>query len=101
MLSWIGNALKGAVSWLGEGIVSILSWLLSGVLSVLSRFLRAAGGIFDLLDAIWNFFVGIKDSIVNMVSVFFPWIPAEVLTVITLGLFAVLLAGIVKRVRGK
>lgn len=101
MLNWIGNALKGAVSWLGEGIVSILSWLLSGVLSVLSRVLQAAGGIFDLLDAIWNFFVSIKDSIVNMVSVFFPWIPVEVLTVITLGLFAVLLAGIVKRVRGK
>lgn len=101
MLSWIGGALKNAVSWLGEGIVSILSWLLSGVLSVLSRVLRAAGGIFDLLDAIWNFFVSIKDSIVNMVSVFFPWIPVEVLTVITLGLFAVLLAGIVKRVRGK
>lgn len=101
MLSWIGNALKGAVSWFGEGFVSILSWLLSGVLSVLSRVLRAFMGIFDLLDAIWNFFVSIKDALLNMVSIFFPWVPAEVLTVITLGLFAVLVAGIVKKVRGK
>lgn len=101
MLSWIGDALKGAVSWVGDGIVSILSWLLSGVLSVLSKVIRAVGGIFDLLDALWGFFVGIKDSILSLLSAFFPWIPPEVFAVISLGLFAVLLAGIVKKVRGK
>lgn len=101
LLGWLGDALKGAISFLGEGVVSILSWLLSGVLSVLTKVLNAAGGIFDLLDAIWGFFVSIKDSILGLLPAFFPWIPAEVMTVITLGLFAVLLAGIVKRVRGK
>ena len=101
MLNWLGDALKGAVSFLGEGVVSILSWLLSGVISVISKILEAGGGIFDVLDALFGFFVSIKDSVLGLIPAFLPWIPAEVVTVISLGLFAVLLAGIVKQVRGK
>lgn len=101
MLSWIGDALKSAASWLGQGLSSILSWLLSGVISVLSKVLAASDGIFDLLDSLFGFFISIKDAIVSLLLVVFPWVPPEVMTVITLGLFAVLLAGIVKQVRGK
>lgn len=97
MLNWLGDALMG----LGEGLASLLSWVFSGLLSVVTKVLSAAGGVFDLLDALWGFFVGIKDSLLGLVAVFFPWIPPEVLTVISLGLFSVLLAGIVKKVRGK
>ena len=97
MLNWIGSALHG----LGEGISSILAWLFSGVISVITKCLNAAGGIFDLLDALWGFFVSIKDVLIGLLSLFFPWIPPEVLTVVGLGLFAILLAGIVKKVRGK
>lgn len=97
MLNWLGDALMG----LGEGLASLLSWLFSGLISVVTKALSAAGGVFDLLDALWGFFVGIKDSLLGLVSVFFPWVPSEVLTVISLGLFAVLLASIVKKVRGK
>lgn len=97
MLNWLGDALMG----LGEGLASLLSWMFSGLLSVVTKVLSAAGGVFDLLDALWGFFVGIKDSILGLVSVIFPWIPPEVMTVVSLGLFAVLLAGIVKKVRGK
>ncbi|MEA4934755.1 MAG: hypothetical protein VB071_14400 [Lawsonibacter sp.] len=101
MFKWIGDALSGAVSVIGEGLSKVLSWLISGLLSVISKILSAFGGIFDLLDALWGFFVGIKDAILNLLSAFFPWIPPEVVTVISLGLFAVLLAGIIKKVRGK
>lgn len=101
MLDWLGSALGNAASALGEGVVSILSWLLSGLISVVTKILDAAGGIFDLLDALWGFFVSIKDSLLGLLPAFFPWIPAEVLTVISLGFFAILLAGIVKKVRGK
>lgn len=96
-MDWLGSALSG----LGEGLVSILSWLFSGVLSVLAKILRAAGGIFDLLDSLWGFFVSIKDALLGLLTVFFPWVPAEVITVISLGFFAVLLAGIVKKVSGR
>ena len=97
MLDWLGSALQG----LGEGVVSILSWLFSGVISVITKCLDAAGGIFDLLDALWGFFVSIKDALLGLLPAFFPWIPADVSAVISLGLFAILLAGIVKKVRGK
>lgn len=101
MLDWLGDAITGVASFLGEGVASLLSWLLSGVISVITKILSAADGIFDLLDALFGFFVSIKDSTLGLISVFFPWIPVEVLTVITLGFFAILLAGIVKKVSGK
>lgn len=101
MFAWIGSAIKGVASALGDGIASILSWLLSGVLSVLSKIIRAFGGVFGLLDAIWNFFVGIKDVFLELLGAFFPWIPEDVMTVITLGVGAVLISGLIKAVRGK
>lgn len=101
MLKWIGSALKGVASFVGEGIASVLSWLLSGVLSVLGKILRAFGGVFALLDAIWDFFVGIKDVFLELVGAFFPWVPEDVITVVSLGLLAVLLAGVIRAVRGK
>lgn len=101
MFKWIGNAIKGVASAVGDGIASILSWLLSGLLSVLSKILRAFGGAFGLLDAIWDFFVEIKDTFIDLLAAFFPWIPEDVLTVLTLGLVAVLLAGVIRAIRGK
>ena len=101
MLDWLGDAITGVASFLGEGVASLLSWLLSGIISVITKILSAADGIFDLLDALFGFFVSIKDATLGLIAVFFPWIPAEVQTVITLGFFAILLAGIVKKVSGK
>lgn len=101
MLSWLGDAISGIASTLGGGIASLLSWLLSGVIGVISKLLSAAVGIFDVLDALFGFFVSIKDTVLELLGLFFPWIPAEVMTVLSLGFFAVLLAGIVKKVSGK
>lgn len=101
MFKWIGSAFKSVASAVGDGIASILSWLLSGLLSVLSKILRALGGVFGLLDAVWDFFVGIKDTFLALLGVFFPWIPEDVLTVLTLGLVAVLLSGVIIVVRRK
>ncbi len=96
-MEWLGDAI-GAI---GSGIGSLLSWLFSGVISVVSRVIRAVGGIFDLLDAVFNFFFGLKDTALNLLGVLFPWIPADVMGVISKGLMAILLAGIIRKVRGK
>lgn len=101
MLKWIGDALASTASWLGQGVASLLNWLLSGLISLATKVLDAAGGIFDLLDSLFGFFTSVKDALVGLLQVVFPWVPPEVMTVITYGLFAVLLAGIVKQVRGK
>lgn len=96
-MEWLGDA----ISAIGSGIGSLLSWLFSGVISVVSKVIRAVGGIFDVLDAVFNFFFGLKDTALNLLGALFPWIPAEVLSVISLGVLAILLASIVKKVRGK
>lgn len=101
MLNWLSESLQSVGSWLGEGVASILSWILSGLISVVAKILSAAGGIFDLLNAIWDFFVSIKDATLGLLPTFFPWIPAEIMTMISLALIAVLLAAIIKKVRGK
>lgn len=101
MLTWLGDAIAGVAAAFGDGVGSLLSWLLSGLIGVITRVINAAGGIFDLLDALFGFFVSIKDTVLGLLGVFFPFIPSEVLSVIGFGLFAVLLAGIVKKVSGK
>ena len=100
MLDWVSEAFQGAVSFIGESLVKILDWLLSGIVSVLTKAIDAADGVFDVLNSLWNFFVSIKDLLLNLFSVLFPFVPPEVFSVVSLGLFAVLLAGIVKKVRG-
>lgn len=96
-MEWLGNA----ISAIGSGIGSLISWLFSGLISVVSKVIRAVGGIFDLLDAVFDFFFGLKDTVVDLVGVLFPWIPSDVLAAISLGILSIVLAGIVKKVRGK
>lgn len=101
MFKWIGNAVGNIASWLGDGIGSLFNWLFGGIGIVLTKLIDAANGFWDVLDSLWNFAVGFKDSLFGMFTVFFPFVPESVLAVISLGLLAVLLAGIYKRVRGK
>ena len=96
-MEWLGDVLNV----IGSGIGSLLSWLFSGLISVVSRVIRAVGGIFDLLDSLFNFFFGLMNTALNLLDTLFPWIPADVMAVISMGVLAILLAGIVKKVRGK
>ena len=78
----------------------VLSWLLGGINTVLSKLVEASRVFWDLLDAIWDFLVGFKDSLLSLFSAWFPWIPAEVTAALSLALLAVVIAGVYKRVRG-
>jgi len=100
MINWITGVVKDIGAWLGDGVASFFEWLLGGVSVVFEKIIDAAGGFWDVLDSIWNFAVGFKDSIFGLFTTLFPFVPAPVLSVISLGLVAVLIAGIVKKVRG-
>lgn len=100
MLSWIGQAVSSIGSWLGSGISSFFSWLLSGFNVVLSKLIDAAGVLWDLLDSLWDFAMGFKDSILDLFSSFFPFVPPEVTFVFSMALVAVVVAGFYKKVRG-
>ena len=99
MLNWISNAVSSVAEWLGSGVGKFVEWILGGLSDVFSPILDAAGGLWDLIDSLWNFAAGFFGSITGLVGVLFPFIPAPVATVIELGLLAVLIAGIVKAVK--
>ena len=100
MLSWISNAVGDISGWLGEGLGSLFHWLLGGLETILTKIVYALDTFWSLLDAVWDFAVGMINSIMELFDVFFPFMPAEVTTVISLALLAAVIAGLYKRVRG-
>ena len=100
MFKWLGDALSSIGSSVGEGVASLLSWLFSGLISVLTKVVRAGEGLWDLLGAILDFFMSVIDAITGLIPAFFPFVPEEVSAVIVAGLFAVLIAGIIKWKKG-
>lgn len=101
MLTWINNAVSNISSWFGSGVSSIFKWLFSGIETILTKVINAADSLWGLLDAIWDFGVGLVQSLMHLFSVFFPFLPAEVTVVISMALLASAIAGIYKRVRGR
>lgn len=101
MLEWIGNAVGSIGSWLGSGIGKFFGWLFGGVEVIVTKVINAARTFWDLLDSIWNFGVGLINSILDLFAAFFPFLPPEVSTVISLAFIAVLVSGIYKKVSGK
>ncbi len=101
MLDWISNAAGSIGSWLGSGIGSFFNWILGGLNIVLTKVIDAARTFWELLDSIWNFGVGLIDSLLELFSAFFPFVPPEVSSAISLAFIAVLVAGIYKKVSGK
>lgn len=99
MFGWIADTVGSIGEWLGDGIASFFDWLLGGIVTVLTAIVDAAASFFDVLDALWDFAVGFKDNLFGLFTAFFPFVPEAVVTVISLGLLAVLIAGIVKKVR--
>lgn len=99
MGDWLSRAVSSIGSWLGGGLSSFFNWLLGGIITIVTMIIDAAAGFWDVLEAIWDFAVGFKDSIFDLIGAFFPFIPEPVMTVLSLGLLAILIAGIVRKVR--
>lgn len=100
MFNWLGDALSSVGSWFGEGVSSLISWLFSGLISVLTKVVRSGEGLLDVIEAIFNFFRSAINSVTGLIPMVFPFVPEEIAAVITAGLFAVLIAGIIKRKKG-
>ena len=101
MFGWMQDAAGSIAGWLGEGVASFFEWLFGGLLTIVTKVVNACNNVFDVLDSLWNFAIGLKDNLFGLIGAFFPFVPEAVMTVISLGLLAILLAGIVKKVWGK
>ena len=99
MLSWINDTVGNITAWMGDGVASLFGLFFDGLASIVTKYVDAAGGFWDVLDAIWNFAIGFKDSVLALFTTLFPFVPEPVASTIGLGLLAVLIAGIVKKRR--
>lgn len=99
MFGWIKSAVNSIAGWLGDGIGSLFDWLLGGIATIFTAIVDGANALWDVFDSLWNFAVGFVTNINDLFTMFFPFIPAPVMTVISLGLMCVVIAGIVKKVR--
>lgn len=96
MFSWIQSAVGNIGAWLGNGVGSFFNWFFGGIATLLTKVIDAADGFWDVLDAIWNFLTGFKDTVFSLFTTFFPFVPAPVAVIISTGLFVVLIARLIK-----
>lgn len=101
MFEWIGNAVSNFTDWVGSGAASAVEWILGGLADMVTIIIDAANGIWSVFEALWNLGGSFVGSLVSMFGVLFPFVPEPVANVITYGLIAVLIAGVVRKVRGK
>lgn len=100
MFNWIANAAGNVAEWLGEGVAALIEWLLSGLADMFSLIFDAADGIWNTFDSLWDLAAEFVDSLFSTVSTLCPFIPEPVTSVISAGLIAIVIAGVVKKVRG-
>lgn len=99
MLGWINGIVSSVGEWFGSGASAFADWLLGGLADIVTAVINAASGFWDVLDALLDFALGFREDILALLTTFFPFVPVEVSTVISLGLLAVIIAGIVKKRR--
>lgn len=99
MLEWIANAVGSFTGWLGDGVGAALDWLLGGLAEMFTLIFDAAGGLWDALESLWGLGMTFIDSLLSLVTNFFPFVPAPVVAVLSGGLIAVIIIGFVKKVR--
>lgn len=100
MLDWLSSVATSVAGWVGDGFASLFEWFFSGIITIVTAVINGLDSVFELLDSIWEFAIGFIDSISDLFTTFFPFVPESVVSVIFLGLFAVLLVGIIRKVRG-
>ena len=99
MLDWIANAAGNVAEWLGSGVASLIEWLLGGLVDMFTLIFDAADSIFGVFESIWNLGVSFAESLSGSLATLCPFLPEPVIGVIGAGLFAIIIAGIVKKVR--
>lgn len=101
MFNWISNTVVDIAEWVGSGLASLIEWLLGGLADMFTLIFDAADGIWNVFESLWGLSVGFVESLHSAFTVLCPFIPEPVLSVIGAGLLVIVIAGIVKKVRGQ
>lgn len=101
MLNWISDVVSDFTGWVGEGVAAVVEWLLGGLADMFTLIVDSVDGIWSVFESLWNLGSSFVGALFNLFGLLFPWFPAPVANAISAGLIAVLIAGVVKKVRGK
>lgn len=101
MLDWLANAAGNFADWVGSGTASLVEWLLGGLVDMFTLIMDAADSIWGVFESIWDLGVTFTESLAGSIATLCPFLPEPVIGVIGTGLLAIVIAGIVKKVRGK
>lgn len=93
MFSFIGDLLSG----LGGLILDVINGVLQGAVSFLTRIVDSLGGFVDILDAFKTGIGGIYSGFLDLVSVVFPFFPAEWTATLITCLLATIVGVAIKR----
>lgn len=88
VLGGIIEVLEGVVSKLLDALISLAEMLRSGIVEVVTTVLS----IFDEVPALFSGFL-------DFLSLMFPFIPPEIMTLLTFGIAAIVFIGIIKAIR--
>lgn len=99
MFNWINNAVSNMIGWVGNGTARLIEWLLGGLADMFTLIFDAAGAVFDVFESLWQLGVSLVTILFDLVGLFFPFLPEPVSNTISAGLFVVIIATIVKKVK--
>ena len=63
MFGWIKDTVSSITGWLGSGIASLFDWLLGGLADIFTAIVVCCQCFWDVLDGLWDFAIGFKDSL--------------------------------------
>ena len=93
MFSFIGDLLSG----IGGMILDALNGLLGGVVIFLTRVVDSLGGFVEILDGFKTGIVGLYSGFLSLISILFPFVPAEWIGILTTCFLMTVVGVIIKK----
>lgn len=97
MFAFLGNLIQDLVSGAGEALVSLIKGILGGAVIFLTDIVDALGNVVKILDGLKSGLGGIYQGFLGLVSLVFPFLPAEWITILTTSILMTAVGVIIKK----
>lgn len=91
------TTIGGLIEKLLSGLGSVVSGIIKGLLSLLTQAVEAISGIGELFTSFVGSLVGLWGGFTSFLSAVFPFLPAEFITIVELGLILMIAAAVFKK----
>lgn len=97
MLSWVGSFFRDLIGGAGKALVDIIKGILGGAVVFLTDIVNSLGGIIDILDGVKNGIGGLYQGFLALLSVVFPFLPEEWISILVTSLLMTIVGLIIKK----